>query len=59
MVWIAQGEPADMQRMMDEWVPIAGGTGAINVQVSFKPAQASFVYLKTKLALTPGTLDDR
>ena len=32
---------ADTQRMMDEWVPIAGGTGAINVQVSFKPAQVS------------------
>jgi serum/glucocorticoid-regulated kinase 2 len=25
---------------MDEWVPIQGGSGAINVQVSFKPAQA-------------------
>ncbi|KAK1921600.1 kinase-like domain-containing protein [Papiliotrema laurentii] len=27
-------------RLMDEWVPVQGGSGAINIQVSFKPAQA-------------------
>lgn len=26
-------------RMLDEWVPIAGGTGSVHVQVAFKPAQ--------------------
>ncbi|ORY30378.1 proliferation-associated serine/threonine protein kinase [Naematelia encephala] len=26
-------------RLLDEWIPIQGGSGAIHVQVSFKPAQ--------------------
>lgn len=26
-------------KMLDEWVPIAGGTGSVHVQVAFKPAQ--------------------
>lgn len=26
---------------MDEWIPVQGGSGAINIQVSFKPAQVS------------------
>ncbi|KAL7420025.1 Serine/threonine-protein kinase [Cryptotrichosporon argae] len=26
-------------RLMDEWIPIQGGSGSIHVQVSFKPAQ--------------------
>lgn len=29
-------------RMLDEWVPIAGGTGSVHVQVAFKPAQVCY-----------------
>lgn len=29
----------ETMRLTDEWIPISGGSGAIHVQVSFKPAQ--------------------
>lgn len=29
------------QRVAEEWVGVQGGTGAIHMQVSFKPAQVS------------------
>ncbi len=28
-----------LQQLMDEWLPLAGGTGSIHVQVAFKPSQ--------------------
>jgi serum/glucocorticoid-regulated kinase 2 len=29
----------ETQQLMDEWLPLAGGTGSIHVQVAFKPHQ--------------------
>lgn len=29
----------ETNRLTDEWIPIGGGSGAIHIQVSFKPAQ--------------------
>ncbi|GFZ47785.1 protein kinase C [Saitozyma sp. JCM 24511] len=29
----------ESMRVMDEWVPVQGGSGSIHIQVSFKPAQ--------------------
>ena len=28
-----------LQQLMDEWLPISGGSGSIHVQVAFKPNQ--------------------
>jgi hypothetical protein len=38
-------EADTLQRLMDEWVPIQGGAGAVNIQVAFKPAQVGLLLL--------------
>lgn len=48
-----------LQRLTDEWVPVQGGSGAIHIQVSFKPAQVGLVKSCLAKLISAGPIDDR
>ena len=45
-----RGRRLKWQRLTDEWVPLQSGSGAIHIQVSFKPAQVSLLCFEIRLA---------